>query len=271
MNKLAICTVVYENYDVLEDYLRSLEKQSNKDFHVFIADTSYEPKDIPQTSLSFTHLPTENKGYAHGINVCLKRAIEQGYTQFCVMNDDTYVQEDFVKKTLDSLEQHPGSIIGGKIYYAPGFEYHKDRYSAEDVGKVIWYAGGMIDWAHVYTHHIGVDEVDTGKFDTVTETDFITGCLTIFDKSVIDKVGLWDTSYFLYYEDTDFCVRAKRKGLHLYYDPSILLWHKNAQSTDGSGSKLHEYYQNKNKLKFGLKYAPFRTKIHLLKNAALKV
>jgi GT2 family glycosyltransferase len=87
-----------------------------------------------------------------------------------------------------------------------------------------------------------------------------------YKKSVLNIVGKWDESYFLYYEDADFCERALKKGVSLLYDPSIHLWHKNAQSTGGSGSSLHQKYQTKNRLIFGLKYAPFRTKIHLLLN-----
>ena len=88
----------------------------------------------------------------------------------------------------------------------------------------------------------------------------------IFNKSVIDKIGYLDESYFLYYEDADWCERAKKAGINLYYDPSIVIWHKNAQSTGGAGSKLHQKYQEKNRLKFGLKYAPWKTKLHLIIN-----
>lgn len=88
----------------------------------------------------------------------------------------------------------------------------------------------------------------------------------IFDKKVVERVGHWDEDYFLYFEDADFCEKAKRKKIQLYYDPSIILWHKNAQSTGGSGSSLQQKYQLKNRLKFALKYAPLKTKLHLLWN-----
>ena len=88
----------------------------------------------------------------------------------------------------------------------------------------------------------------------------------LFDKSVLDKVGFWDESYFLYFEDADYCMRASKVGVRLYYDPLLVIWHKVSQSTQGSGSTIHVKYQTKNRLKFGMKYAPFKTKIHLLKN-----
>ena len=117
--------------------------------------------------------------------------------------------------------------------------------------------------------HRGVDEIDKDQYDRFEETDFITGCLMLFDKQVLDEVGFLDESYFLYFEDADFCIRAKKKGVKLYYDPSLVIQHKVSQSTGGSGSSLQQKYQSRNRLKLGLKYAPFRTKLHLLKNYLL--
>ncbi len=267
MNKgLAIIAVVFENYEVIRDFFASLEKQSTSDFHLFIVDLSIHKKPLPIPSFPHTLLSSENKGYAHGVNKGIQAGIENDYRFFCVINDDTYFEDSFVQNVLQSLNIHPTTIIGGKIYYASGYEYHKDRYSRDEKGKVIWYAGGVNDWENSLTLHRGVDEVDKEQYNSCGETEFVTGCCMCFDKSVVEKVGWWDESYFLYFEDADYCERAKHKGVHLYYDPLIQLWHKNAQSTSGSGSSLHIKYQRKNLLKFGLKYAPLKTKLHLLKN-----
>lgn len=263
---LAIITVVYKNYDVLHDFFASLETQTFRNFRVFVADLSPEPQpyNYPQYA---TSIQGQNHGYAFGVNLGIQQAIKEGHTNFCVINSDIVFSNSFVVNALTTLQHHPLEVIGGKIYYAKGYEFHKDRYTPEQLGHVIWFAGGEIDWANVHTKHIGVDEVDTGQFNKPREVDFITGCLMLYTKQVYDKVGDWDPAYFLYYEDTDFCVRAQRKGLKLLYEPSIVISHKNAQSTDGSGSALHVKYQTKNRVTFGLKYAPWRTKFHLLKNA----
>lgn len=266
-NKLALITVVYNNYSVLEDFFKSLEKQTDQDFHLFIADQSNADMKIKIKSNSYTTvIDSENLGYSHGINICIKQAMREGYEVFCILNNDIYFEKDFISKVQKSLEENPESIIAGKIYYAPGYEYHNKRYQKKDLGKVLWYAGGHIDWKNVFAIHRGVDEVDKGQYDKFEQTDFVNGCLTAFDKTVLDKVGLWNEKYFLFYEDADFSERAKRKGLKLYYDPSIVLWHKNSQSTGGSGSVLHQKYQARNRLHFGMKYASLRVKFHLLKN-----
>ncbi len=269
LTKLALITVVYQNYDILKDFFESLNKQTNKDFHLYIVDLSTDRKKIAHPHFPYTIITGQNRGYAYGVNNGLQKAIRDGNIHFAVINSDVLIEETFVEYTLSSLNTYPMSLIGGKIYYAPGFEYHKDRYQLKDRGKILWYTGGTIDWQNVYVKHRGVDEVDTGQYSVDEPTDFITGCFMTFDKTTFDTVGLWDEKYFLYYEDADFCERAKRKGIKLYYDPSIVLWHKNAQSTGGSGSPLHNHYQKINRLRFGMKYAPFKTKLFLIRDYLL--
>src|SRR3989338_1815264 len=198
MNKLAIITVVYNNYEVLKDFLESFRKQTNQDFCLYIIDLSdktffshsgLDPESIKNdidsrlrgndkgkggNDTKYKLLSADNKGYAYGVNLGVKQAISDGYESFVVINDDTFVKSDFVDQCLKCLNKNPNSIISGKIYYAPGFEYHKDRYSKKDLGKVIWYAGGSIDWNNVYINHRGVDEIDKKQFDLSQETDFIT-------------------------------------------------------------------------------------------------
>lgn len=272
-HSLAIITVVYENYTVLQDFIRSLEKQINKNFHLFLIDLSETKEVIKQSTINneqLTIIEGSNKGYSFGVNLGLKEAIKKGFSYFCILNNDTYFENNFVVNCLQSILDHPYSIIGGKIYYAPGYEYHKDRYKKYELGKVLWYAGGSIDWNHALTPHRGVDELDHGQYNKKKEVNFVNGALMLFDKSVVNKVGFWDERYFLYFEDADFCVRAKKARIKLLYDPTIVIWHKNAQSSGGSGSDLHQQYQRKNHLRFGLKYAPLRTKFHLIKNYLLK-
>jgi GT2 family glycosyltransferase len=182
------------------------------------------------------------------------------------MNCDVTVRKDFVENVKKSLERNPSSIIGGKIYYYPEFEYHKDRYTEKERGNVFWYAGGTTDWANVFTTHRGVDEVDKGQYEKEEKTTFITGCLMAYDKSVINKIGHWDEEYFLFYEDADYCARAAKAKISLIYDPSIVIWHKSGQSTCGAASSFQQTYLDKNRMRFGLKHAPFRTKLHLIRN-----
>lgn len=267
---IGLVTVNYNQYKMTREYLDSLKNVRNaSNIIVYIADLSTKKEDFDlgvKYPFEVVLQPHQNLGYAHGINQGVKFFMKENVDQFCAINNDILFDKNF------SIESEKGfgkaDFFGGKIYYAPGYEYHK-KYRKSDIGKVFWYAGGIDDWKNVYTYHRGVDEVDHGQYDRFQETDFVTGCMLFFNRKVVERIGLWDESYFLYYEDSDYCERAKATGFKLYYNPRVVIYHKNAQSTGGSGSPLHQKYQKKNRLAFGLKYAPFRTKIHLVKNYLL--
>lgn len=266
---IGLVTVNYNQYQLTREFLDSLSTVKNsQEIVVFIADVSSKKElfKIGQYPMKVVIRSLPNYGYAYGINQGVKYFLKKRINKFCAINNDIFFNNNFVVEADKSFKKY--DIFGGKIYYAPGYEYHK-IYKKNETGKILWYAGGINDWRNVYTYHRGVDEVDKGQYEKLEETDFITGCMLFFNKKVVSKIGLWDEKYFLYFEDSDFCERAKKAGFKLYYNPKIIIYHKNAQSTGGSGSKLHQKYQKKNRLRFGLKYAPFKTKIHLIKNYLL--
>ena len=90
-------------------------------------------------------------------------------------------------------------------------------------------------------------------------------------RKVLDSVGLFDKRYYLYLEDLDLCVRARKRGWKILYQPLSKLWHKNAASSSGPGNPLHEYYFTRNRLLFGMQYASLRTKAALLKETINKL
>ncbi|MDO8659109.1 MAG: glycosyltransferase family 2 protein [Candidatus Parcubacteria bacterium] len=210
----------------------------------------------------------KNLGFSGGHNVAIKYAFESGADYILVLNNDTYVDHNFLKELLIIAEEDNNiGILVPKIYFAPGFEYHKDRYSKSEIGKVLWYAGGEMDWANVIGHNRGVDIVDKRQFDNAEETELATGCCMMIKREVFDKVGMFDDKYYLYYEDADLTMRTKRKGFKVVYVPGSIIWHKNAGSAGGSGSVLQDYYITRNRLLFGFRYAPVRSKLALFRES----
>ena len=115
--------------------------------------------------------------------------------------------------------------------------------------------------------HRGIDEVDHGQYDRIEAIDFASGCAMMFKREVLEKVGLLDDRYFLYYEDADLNERVKRGGYKIYYVPNAVLVHVNAASTGGAGNVLHDYFLTRNKMLFGMTYAPARTKFALIRES----
>lgn len=209
----------------------------------------------------------KNLGFAGGNNVGIKDALNRGSDYVILLNNDLILPKDFIVKLVNFMEENRDiGIASPKMYFAKGYEFHKDRYKKEDLGKVIWYAGGIIDRKNAYSSHLGVDGVDVGQYDEVRDTDFANGAAAIIRRDVFEKVGLMDASYFLYWEDADFSQRAATSGFRVVYFPGTHLWHKVSSSTGGSGSSTNDYFLTRNRLFFARKYLSLRTKFAVWKD-----
>ncbi len=214
----------------------------------------------------------KNRGFSGGNNDGINKALTGGCKYILLINNDTILDPNLIDELVASMEEDKEiGIVSPKIYFAKGYEYHKERYRESELGKVIWYAGGLIDWENVIGSHRGVDELDRGQFDKKSETDFASGCCMMIKREVFEKIGLFNEDYFLYYEDAEFSQRAKKMGFKIMYEPKGVLWHKNAGSTGGSGSSLQDYYISRNRLLFGMKYASLRIKTFLVKESFLLI
>lgn len=270
MKKVAIVIVNWNGYKDTSVCLSSLAKlrRKNIDVETIVVDNgsvndsaAVIARDFPGVTLLKLDV---NRGFTGGNNVGITYAMKRGADFVWLLNNDTIVDPDALS-ILDAFTQDDVGIAGSKIYFAPGHEYHKTRYTEKERGRVFWYAGGLVDWANVYASHRGVDEVDQGQYDRAIETPFVTGCSMMIKRSVIDSVGLLDDAYYLYLEDLDYCLRAKRAGFRLMYQPTSVIWHVNAGSSGGAGNPIHDYYITRNRLLLGMRYASLRTKIALLR------
>ncbi len=209
----------------------------------------------------------ENLGFAGGNNVGMKYARENDADFVLILNNDTLVSEDLIVHLVEAAEKNKkAGILSPKIYFEKGYEYHKDQYRGTELGKVIWYVGGVMDWKNVLGSNYGVDDVDVGQYQETRDIDFATGACMFIRRGVIEEVGYFDEKYFLYLEDADYSQRAKNAGWKVVFVPKAHIWHKVSQSS-GIGSGLNDYYITRNRLMFGLKYAPIRAKVALIRES----
>lgn len=264
-------SVVVLNYRGLAntlECLRSLkgQKLSKGKINIVVVDNaSVDGSAQALGKLEGIHLITNssNLGYSGGNNIGIKYSVQNGADLVFILNNDTIVDESCLETLLEAAKSN--DIISPKIYFAKNYEFHKDRYQEKETGKVIWYAGGKIDWDNIIGIHIGVDEVDRHQFNKGLKIDLATGAAMLVKKKVFERIGLFDEKYFLYLEDMDFCVRAKKANFNIAFEPKAIVWHKNAGSAGGSGSKIQDYYITRNRLLFSAKYAKLRTKLALLR------
>ena len=255
---ISIIIVNYNTPDETKDCLRSLKDLESWgfDYQIIVVDNGSKEsikfnktflKNNPKVELITS---ASNLGFTGGNNLGIKHALDTYDSDyFLLLNSDTVVEKDFLKELyLLARSDSKIGLITSKIYFHKGYEFHHDSYQKQDLGKVIWYAGGQIDWLNLNSFHRGVDEVDRGQFEQAEETEFCTGCSMLISREVIERVGLLDDRFFLYSEDVDYSLRVKKAGLKLFYCPQSVVYHKTSSSTGGSGSNLQVYYQTRNRL-----------------------
>lgn len=256
MSKIAI---VILNYKVKDDTLECIESIKNsdyKDLNIIVVDNNSEDglgEELAKIDGVEFIQTGKNLGYTGGNNVGIKKALRSGADYILILNPDTLIKKDAISILLNEGKQNLDVGIFAPKILLP------DK-------KTLWYAGGIFDMSNVLGGHRGVNEKDQGQYEEITETDYATGAAMFIRKTVFGSIGLFDEDYFLYYEDSDFCLRARNKGFKIMYIPRAIVYHKNAHST-GLGSPLQDYFITRNRMLFASKFLPFRTKFALFREA----
>jgi len=213
-----------------------------------------------------------NLGYVGGNNFGIKEAQKTSPDYVLVVNNDVIVDKFFLKELLIVAASDKSiGLVGPKIYFAPNHEYHHNRYSKTDIGKVIWSAGGDMDWNNIFGSNRGIDQVDHHQFDFINfNLDFLSGCCLLIKTEIFSKIGLFDEKYFMYLEDADFSQKVKKSGYKIAYVPKSYIWHINSGSSTVGGN-LHDYFLSRNRLIYGFRYASIKTKLALLKESFIRI
>jgi GT2 family glycosyltransferase len=238
--KVSIVVLSLNGEKVIAQCLSSLEKTEYPNLEILVVNNGSSDKTPEIVSTQFPkvrliNLPN-NLGFAGGNKVGI---LESTGDVVILLNDDTTVEPNWVSEIVKEMEKHYRiGIAGCKIYYPDG--------------KILQHAGGYIN-NHGLSNHYGKGELDTGKYDTVRDVDYIMGAAFVIQREVIKKLGLLDTNYHpIYFEETDYCYRARKLGYRVVYIPTSVIYHYEAQTTVmGSAGFFYKYH--KNRIRFMLK------------------
>jgi GT2 family glycosyltransferase len=239
--KVDIILVNWNRADLTIECLRSLKAIDYPDHELIIVDNASTDGSAGVLKSSFPDarlfVNDRNLGFAGGNNVGVRYAVDNNADYVLLLNNDTEVDPRFLSELVAATEADPKiGIAGSKIYY-----FSEPRR--------LWYAGGSVDLWTGDTHHIGENELDAGQYDVAKDTDYVSGCAMLIKRRVLEEIGLFDERMFLYYEDSDYCMRARRHGYRVVYVPSSVVWHK-VSSTTGKVKDLQLFYGTRNMLIF---------------------
>jgi GT2 family glycosyltransferase len=231
--------IVILNWNGKEDTLgclASLRESSYKNFELIAVDngsmdgsaSSIQEK-FPEVTLLKT---SQNLGYAGGNNVGISYALKKNHSFVLLLNNDTLVDKDMLKSFSEAAEKNPHvGIFGGTpcLFSNPGKLDH---------------LGGV--WNSKKARFDLIGKGENSSFCSEGPLDYVCGCCILIRKEVFHKIGFLEPAYFLFWEETDFCIRAKRSGFDILVCHEAKLLHKvSASFIGGSVHKTYFWWRNR--------------------------
>lgn len=241
---LGIVILNYNNNSDTLSCLKSLEKFTNKNStKIYLIDncskSALSSDEVNLFTLNTKYTITDfNYGFAEGNNIGIRQAMKDRVDHIMLLNNDTEILDDSIDRVIDVLKNNPQYGIGGLVNY-----YHRS--------DTIWQAGFYNNFKT--GKPIRIENFDTARPDVI-EADYVPGSSLIVKKEVIEKIGLLDKNYFAYFEENDFCTKAKRNGYKTFFITNTKLYHKVGAS---SPSAVKLYLRVRNKLYFYKKHSKY--------------
>lgn len=185
----------------------------------------------------------DNRGYAAGVNAGAGVALDDGADYLFVLNNDVELAPECVSRLVNAASKRADAAFLGPLIY-----YH-------DRPDIIWSAGGRIGWWSGHIHHVGIRERDLGQYEGVRDVDYVTGCAALVSARAVREIGLMDTGYYMYNEDTDWCVRASRAGFAVVCVGDARMWHKVSMSSGGGLTPFKIYHRIRSSFRFFSRHA----------------
>jgi len=236
--KVAVVLLNWNQEELTAACLRSLHEVDYADLQVILVDNGSRPGSLDGIEAEFPQVTLirheRNLGFTGGNNAGLRRALADGADYMMLLNNDTEVAPDMLRHLVDFAESDPAiGVVGPLIYYY-------------DDPRRIWCAGGAVNQRTAASAGLGEGEMDEGG-RVPCPVDYVSGCALLIKRQVVERIGLLDDRFFIYYEETDWCARARQAGYQVWLVPQAKVWHKISLQARGA-SPRYLYLMTRNRL-----------------------
>ncbi len=244
-DRTAVVVVTWNKAARVRDCLRSLAALPDQDFDVFVVDNASTDGTVEMIRGEFPEVELlvneENLGGAGGFNRGMRHALERGYGLIWLLDNDVTVEPEALRALEGVMAERPDcGVVGSKIYAAgTGLAFIQEL-------------GSFIDWENggITLNRNGV--FDHGRIAETVEVDYVPACSMLVRSATLEGLELFDPSYFLYWDDIDFCHRVARAGWKVLACGASEVNH--FSSGERAGTSLTIYYSLRNSLYFMKQY-----------------
>lgn len=232
--RLSVCIVNWNTRDYLHECLTALclYPPAEAEMEVIVVDNASRDDSASMLASEFPSVSlignSDNRGYAEGNNQALARA-----TGDCLLllNPDVVVHPDSLTRALAFLAQHPDAgALGCRLVGADG-ETQRSVRGFPDPGPVLWDAAGL-SRLFPRSRVFGAYRMTFFDYNRVSQVDQPMGSFLLLTRAALDRVGLMDPQFPIFFNEVDWCWRAKREqGFSIYYTPDAVVTHYGGSST----------------------------------------
>lgn len=226
-----IIFVCYNNKEDIERCFSSLERTTPSFKSVILIDNNSDKqtlnaisiyKSILKKGTFLFHRNDENLGYAKALN----QGIKLSSSPFLVFaNLDIEFMENWLPPLIEQLKDPTVAFAGPKIYDSNG------RLNSCGIGGT-----------EEKRFHRGWGKKDRGQYDKTEEVISLSGALFASRRDIFDKIGPFDENFFLYFEETEMHIRARRAGYKIIYTPESRIIHYLGRSPK-SKKEMQEWFR----------------------------
>lgn len=230
----------YRGYEDTCECIQSVLAIEYMNYRLLVIDNNSEDGSYEKLKKKFTDIEIiqteKNSGYAGGNNVGIEYALEQGAEYIAILNNDVCVEKHFLNIIIQEMEDNRNIAISGPAVC----EWNSD---------IVQSAGAMVNLynAEVELLYSGINYSGMQKEKIIC--DYVSGACLMVRASLINEIGKMPEMYFLFYEETDWCLQAAKKGYEVCCIPSVRIWHKESASVS-KVSNLKQYYMDRNRVIF---------------------
>lgn len=174
----------------------------------------------------------DNKGFAEANNQGYKKSKGE---YILLLNNDTKVTNDFLNKLVSFLEDN--SEVG---VVQPKLEMMDKKGYLDNAGSFMTWTGFLEHW--------GFNKKDSREFSKPREVYSAKGACMLIRRSIIDQIGLFDSSFGSYFEESDFCMRVWISGWKVMFYPDSLIYHKVGFTSERLQTIEVNYHSIKNRV-----------------------
>ena len=221
----SVLIVGFHTYDEIERCVASIETHE-PDIEVIVVDHDADPVRGRKLSAShprITYEPcTENRGFAAGINRAARRATSR---LLLILNPDVELRAPIVTTLAACLASHPNAGIVGGLVREPDGRVQASARRFPDLSTAF---GGRTSWLTrvlpgnpLTRRNLSPTNLEAG----CAEVDWVTGAFMMVRREVFESLGGFDERFFMYWEDSDLCLRALKAGWKTMYEPRAEVIH----------------------------------------------